>query len=689
MHTPSPTPPPAAVAEAEGLTAALLAHQQAYYVAGRPTVSDLEYDRLFDRLVELETQYPALKHPNSPTSRVGSDLASDLPESPHTVPVLSLDKAYAVSELEEWARKTAKNAGEALTAVLEEKMDGVSIVLYYVGGQLERAVTRGNGRIGNEVTANVRTLRSIPLRLSQPWTVAVRGEIFLPKDKFAGLNAALDEPYANPRNLAAGTIRRKNSAEVAKVPLAIYCYEGFFEPPLRTHVEALAALRQEGFPLNPNLAVFCDQPEALEPGQKQALDRLQTSVQPWAELSAVVARRAEARNSLAYEIDGLVLKVDNLAVRDSLGYTGHHPRWAIAFKFESPQGLTVVEDVFVQVGRTGRVTPVARVRPVQVSGSTITFITLHNQAYIDSLELGVGDEVVISRRGDVIPALERVVESHSEHVWQFPGDCPSCRTALVLDGAHHFCPNPDCPDQVRGRIAFFVGKGQMDIETLGPETLDVLMARGLVRDLPDLYTCDFDSLKDVPGFGERKIALLKEGVAASRQRPFQTVLASLGVPDLGKKLAELLIGAGFLDIDAILAALDQPEQLLAIHGLGEKTIQTLSRELRDPRVLARIAGLRAAGLAFAAEAPSGPQSEALAGTSWCVTGSFAAFNPRSKAEDEIKARGGKVVSAVSGNTTHLLAGEKAGSKLQKAGELGVTIVTEDEFVRLLAENPLQ
>ena len=654
-------------AAAEALAKRLL-DLQAAYAAGRPLVSDLEYDRLFDELKQWEEQNPALRLPWSPTQRVGSDLSADFPEFRHTVPVLSLDKAYSSDEVFAWLDKTAKLTSQTLTVIAEQKMDGLSLVLYYEEGVLARAVTRGDGTVGNEVTANVKTIPTVPLKLTQPLTMAVRGEVFLPKSDFARLNAELPEPYANPRNLAAGSLRRVKSAEVAKVPLRLFVYEAFVSGPAgsvpASHRLALALLRDEGFPLNPHLGAFT-------PDQH-------------GELNAFIDGQTRLRPSLEWEIDGLVFKVDDLTLRDELGSTGHHPRWALAYKFESPQARTVVEDIFIQVGRTGRVTPVARVRPAAVGGTTVTFITLHNRDYIETLGLGLGDEVAISRRGDVIPAVEEVLEHTAASVWAFPDACPDCGTALEVHGAHHFCPNPACPAQVRGKLAFFVGRGQMDIESLGPETLEVLVTRGMVKDAADLFTCDFDQLNGVPGFGDKKIAALKEGVETARRRPYAVVLPSLGVPGLGTKLVELFLGAGILSFDALVETLrDRPEALLEVRGIGQKTIDGLREELLRPDLLDLAARLKAAGLAFDAPPPAAAESDSLAGTVWCVTGSFERFNPRSLAEAEIVKRSGKVVSAVSGKTTHLLAGTGAGSKLEKAQELGVKVVSEEEFIALL------
>ncbi|NMA22113.1 MAG: NAD-dependent DNA ligase LigA, partial [Spirochaetales bacterium] len=375
---------------------------RAYYLEGRPRVSDSEYDRLFDRLLALEAEYPQLKRADSPTQRVGSDLDTSLAEVAHTIPVLSLDKAYTAAEMLDWIEKTEKRADEAVGIVLEEKIDGISIVLYYEDGVLQRAVTRGNGFVGNDVTANVKTIASVPLSIDTMASVAVRGEIYLPKDSFEAINSTMEIPYANPRNLAAGSIRRNKSREVAKIPLQIFIYEGFWEGQQSTHLEVLSQLSQWGFRLNQNLAYF--QSSASQANEELERAGLAGYGGSFSDLGPFIASEIERRQTLGYEIDGLVAKVNSLAVRESLGYTGHHPRWAMAYKFESPQAETTVLDIDVQVGRSGRITPVARLRPVQLAGSTISNVTLHNQDYISMLELGIGDTVEISRRGDVIPA---------------------------------------------------------------------------------------------------------------------------------------------------------------------------------------------------------------------------------------------------------------------------------------------
>jgi DNA ligase (NAD+) len=324
---------------------------------------------------------------------------------------------------------------------------------------------------------------------------------------------------------------------------------------------------------------------------------------------------------------------------------------------------------------------------VKLSGSTIANATLHNQDYVSLLELAIGDRVSISKRGDVIPAVERVIEKNelSNSTWKMPAACPSCRTALVVQGAHHFCPNPDCPDQVRGRLRFFVGRDQMDIENVGPETLEILIERGLVRDVQDLYSFDPAALLELPGFGEKKVELIRAGIAASKGRPYRRVLVALGIPELGQKAVELLCDAGFRDIDSLrrLAERGDPAPLLAIHGIGERTAEVLLRELSRPEVRRRIEALRRAGLAMREKARRAPAGRSFRAQVWCVTGSFQRFKPRELAMEEVKKRGGKVSASVTSKTTHLLSGENPGSKLDKARELGIKIVEEAEFLRLL------
>jgi len=674
--------------EVADLSEKLRAYQKAYYVDSHPLVSDQEYDRLFDRLVQLETAFPELKSLDSPTVRVGSDLTSDFPEVTHTIPVLSLDKAYSAEAILSWIKKSEEKMDEDLSFVIEEKIDGVSMVLYYEDGVLVRGVTRGNGTIGNDVTANIKTIHSIPLRLPEPITMAVRGEVYLPKAPFAKLNAEMETPYANPRNLAAGTIRRIHSSETARVPLDIFVYEGFWEGnrPFDDHIQILETLKQYGFRTNPTIGYFCKSKE--EAASRLGKAGLSGKAGAFEEIPAYIEERTKGRKNLPYEIDGLVVKINELSVREVFGYTGHHPRWAIAYKFEAPQAQTTLNGIDVQVGRTGRITPVARVTPTEVGGSTVSNVTLHNQDYVNQLELAIGDTVEISKRGDVIPAVERVIEKNESgnQTWEMPKTCPCCHTLLVQRGAHTFCPNPLCPDQIRGRVEFFIGKEQMDIETFGPETAALLISKGVLKDIQDIYAIDYAHvLSGEPGFGDKKITSIIEGVRESKKQPFHRVLVSLGIPEIGKKAVDLLIKDGLSSMDMLLDVAKRRDvgRLTGINQIGEKTAACLFDGLLDPLNQQRIEALRQEGLSMEEKVEENHLPQICKGQVWCVTGSFSHFNPRSKAMEEVEKRGGRTVSSVSVKTTHLLVGKGGGSKADTAKALGVKLVDEGEFLRLM------
>lgn len=684
-------------ARAKELRDLLTAYQYSYYQTGRSQVSDLEYDRLFDELVVLEQLHPELKTPDSPTQKVGSDLSSDFPEVEHTIPVLSLDKAYSADEILSFIKKTRQHTGDNLTFALEEKIDGFSIVLYYKGGILERAVTRGNGFVGNDVTANVKTIKNVPLRLSEPLDIAVRGEVYLPVRDFKLINTTLTEPYANPRNLAAGTIRRNKSSETARVPLSVFCYEGFWEDknPCENHLQILAKLKKLGLPVDSHLSFFAKTKEEAE----QALEKagIQAFAGSFEDIENDIKTRTQTRGELGYEIDGLVVKINELTVREDLGYTEHHPRWAIAYKFEAPQAETVVEDIDVQVGRTGRITPMARIKETFLSGSTIRNITLHNQDYIDGLELAVGDTVAISKRGDVIPAVESVCEKNNigNTTWKMPANCPTCGSVLVKKGAHHFCPEYNCPDQVKGRLEFFCAKKQMDIEGLGPSTIDILYSNGYVTTVQELYNFQFDRLKSdgIDGFGTLKIEGIEQGLKLSKKQPFRRVLASLGINDLGKKASELLAENGFSSFEKIYGAIEDntaEEKLAQIKGIGPVSAHDFVEGFKDEKTRELVKFFTDNGFNVDEEKEVkevNDLEQIFAGQTWCVTGTFENFQPRDKAMDEIVKRGGTEVSSVSSKTSCLLAGKNAGSKLEKARALGVKVVGEDEFMQMIGMEP--
>ncbi len=683
--------------EIRELTDKLRIYQDTYYKEGVSLVSDQEYDRLFDKLKKLEEDYPELAELDSPTRRVGSDLTNDFPEVRHSIPVLSLDKAYSKEEVLSFFNKSIDKEGGALSFAAEEKIDGISMVLYYEDGILVRAVTRGNGEVGNDVTANIMTIKSVPLKLNESVDLAVRGEVYLPKADFLRLNDLEEDDKnkaANPRNLAAGTVRRQKSQEAAQVPLNIFCYEGFWSDKSKTpkdHLHILKKLKDLGFRINPDFAFFSDTKEKAEKTLEEA--GLEGVGYAFSDIQDYISKETEERKELPYEIDGLVFKINELDVRDHFGYTEHHPRWAIAYKFESPQATTVLEAITCQVGRTGRITPVAEVKAVALGGSTIKRATLHNQEYIDELELAIGDTVSITKRGDVIPAVEEVLEKNElgNTTYKMPDVCPCCGARIVQEGAHQFCPNYDCPDQVKARIAFFASRDMMDIETLGPKTVETLYEKGLLKSIEDIYRADYDSLFGTPGIGEKTIKLLKSGVEESIKQPFKVVLASLGIAELGPKMADILIAAGFDNIDKLInAAYDGDESVFtSIKGVGESTAKLIIKAFKDERLLAAISYLRSVGLHMSKEADENKEEypQIFSGQVWCVTGSFENFNPRSKAMAEVEKRGGRTVTSVTGKTTHLLAGKGGGSKRADAEKVGARIVSEEEFISLLGLSP--
>ncbi|MCK4760715.1 MAG: NAD-dependent DNA ligase LigA [Candidatus Aminicenantes bacterium] len=668
------------------LSQELLHHQYLYYVKTVPEISDREYDRLFDELLDLEKQYPQYASENSPTKRVGSDLDNTFPEKEHTIPVLSLDKEYSGEGLEKWLAKTIKNAQQDLSFVVEEKIDGASIVLYYKKGRLDAALTRGSGIVGNDVTENIRTIKQIPLITAAETDFVVRGEIYIKKSDFENYNRKFENRYSNPRNLTAGSLRNIKSSTVAGVPLNILVYEGYFPAGFSNHhILILARLKELNFRINRRVGFFSDQKKILALTKEKLPEITGGAV---AGLTAYVKERMKVRDELDYEIDGLVIKVNEIDVRESLGYTSHHPRWATAFKFDAPTAQTSVLDIQIQVGRNGRVTPVAILEPVKIAGSTVSRATLHNQEYIEMLELGIGDKVAISKRGDVIPAVEKVIEKNCENptVFKFPGACPFCESALVKDGAHHFCKNRDCPEKLERALAYFVGKDRMDIDTLGEKTIDFLYKKGFVTSIPGIYKFNYDLLLQEEGFKEKKVENIKNSVEKSKSQPFSRVLTALGFDGLGKAAAADLIKNGFDSIDKITAAAARrnEEEFSGIEGFGETTALLIIEHFTDQRNLASIEELKQLGLNFAAETGEKQELPAVfADQVWVISGSFENFNPRSQAAEEIEKRGGKVTASVSSKTTHLLFGVSPGSKLEKARKVGGALIDEAKFLELI------
>lgn len=665
----------------------IISAERAYYVDASPIMSDSEFDALFDRLKELEEDNPEFKDPNSPTSRIGSDIDHSLPEREHTIPVLSLDKCYSVNEINNWINRISNKTTEMNSVIVEPKIDGAGVVLYYDNGVLQYALTRGNGYIGNDITYNVRTIRSVPLEIEYKKKLAVRGEIYIEKKEFEIFNQKLDNIYANPRNLASGAVRRLKSSESASFPLKLFVYEGFFdEIDFSYHHQNLEYLVQMGFPVNDHIGFF----GGKYSGRVSSFKDFTSG--SFSDLSSYVEKFTDLRNSLNYEIDGLVIKVDNLNLREDLGFTSHHPRWAIAYKFESQTEETVIESISVQIGRGGRVTPVAALKPVLLGGSTISRATLHNQDYIDTLNVNVGDTVLISKRGDVIPAVEEVIsKSDNKESFKIDEKCPVCDSNFVKDGAHLFCVNAACPSRELGRLKYFVGKKQMDIDTLGEKTLEFLYDKEYVKNVIDLYTFDYNTLIGQEGFQEKKVNNIISSISDSKNRPFEVVLSSLGFKDIGIKVSKLLCRE-FKNVDSIIEnALKRDVSIFeSIDGIGSHLSTAIIEIFTDEDNIKLFKSLEDIGLQLSIEESSiNNDNGFLKGTKWVITGSFVDYNPRSKAQKLIESYGGEVTTSVTSKTDFLLCGEGSGSKLKKAQQLGIQIVDEEKFNRIITNKNYQ
>ncbi len=670
----------------ENLSKELLRHQYLYYIKAEPEISDKEYDRLFDELVALEKKYPEYAFKNSPTKRVGSDLDNVFAEKKHEIPVLSLDKEYTLQGLTKWVKKIISNSERELSFVVEEKIDGASIVLYYKNGVLDSALTRGNGMFGNDVTENIRTIKQIPLITEEKSDFAVRGEIFINKSDFLKYNKSFENKYSNPRNLAAGSLRNLKSSVVAKIPLNFLAYEGFFKNQFcNNHILILLKLKHMGFCINKNIAFFSSNVKDISVVPNEFPEIIKGKIK---DISAYIEGKIKGRNKLDYEIDGLVVKINEIDIRENLGHTSHHPRWEIAFKFDSPIAQTVLKNIVIQVGRNGRVTPVAILEPVKIAGSVVSRATLHNQEYIEILELGPGDLVSISKRGDIIPAVEEVIEKSYENpaVYKFQENCPFCGSRLIKQGAHHFCKNKKCPERMKRSLIHFVSKDQMDIDTLGEKTIKFLFERGFVKIIPDIYKFNYDLLLKEEGFKEKRVDNIKKSIDKSKSRPFKKVLAALGFDGLGTSVASELIKNGFNSIDKIIeiASKGEKEEFSKIEGFGTITAELLIEHFTDNKNLELIRELKKWELNFKEKIESETlKIKPFENQIWAITGSFKNFKPRSKAAEKIEQRGGKVNNTISSKTTHLLTGSLSGSKLERARNLNVKIVNEKEFLDML------
>ncbi len=656
----------------EALRRRLNHYSYKYYVENSPEVSDYEFDMLLRELQELEQAHPEFDDPNSPTRRVGSDVTAEFRQARHRYPMLSLSNTYSLEEVRDFYDRVRREVGD-VELVCELKFDGTAISLTYENGRLVRGVTRGDGVTGDDVTANVRTIRSIPLELrgeGWPALFEIRGEIFMPHASFERLNAEREERgeqlFANPRNAAAGTLKQQNSAVVAGRGLDSYLYNIVGDDlPFRTHWENLQRAREWGFKVSDRMRL-CSTPEEVEEYIGE-VDRL--------------------RHTLPYDTDGVVIKVNDYTVQRQLGATSKAPRWAVAYKFKAEQVLTRLLRVDFQVGRTGAVTPVANLDPVQLAGTTVKRASLHNAEQIALLDVRIGDMVWVEKGGEIIPKITGVDTSQrpADSVpLTFPEVCPECGTPLVkYEGeARHFCPNQNgCHPQIVGRVVHFISRRAMEIDGLGEETVALLYNEGLVGNVADLYDLRWQQLSVLPRLGDKSAQNIVNSIAASRDVPFHKVLYALGIRFVGETTARNL-AAHFGSLAAIAAA--SPEQLTEAEEVGGRIAASIVDYFKNDTNRAILDRLRTAGLKFEADGKE-YLSQSLAGRTFVISGSFARHG-RDELKEMIELHGGKNLSAVSSNTDYLLAGDKIGpAKLQKANKLGVRIIGEDEFEKMIGE----
>lgn len=652
-------------------------YNKRYYVDNVSEISDYEFDRLMDELRHLEETFPDLAQPDSPTRRVGSDLTKEFPTVRHRYPMLSLDNTYSEGELREFEQRIRRFLGLAATEpieyVCELKIDGVSISLIYDStGYLQRGVTRGNGVEGEDVTPNIKTIASIPLRIESPEPlpeyVEVRGEVVLTKAQFQKLNEqrAIDgEPlFANPRNTAAGTLKLQDPKEVARRRLSCYTYFLLTEPKIvKSHWEALQQLARWQLPVSPH-ARLC-----------RGIEEVLAYVQEW----------EPKRHDLPFEIDGIVIKVNRYDWQERLGATAKSPRWAIAYKYKPEEAFTVLEDVVFQVGRTGAVTPVAVLRPVQLSGTTVQRASLHNEDYIKKLDLHYGDWVRVEKSGEIIPQITGV-EAHRRPAGArpvlFPTHCPECGTPLKREPqeAAYFCPNTwGCPPQIKGRIEHFAYRRAMNIEGLGERIIALLYDKGLVRNIADLYDLKAEDILQLEGFKERSTQNLLKAIEKSKQVPYPRVLYALGIRHVGETVAKVL-AKHFPSIDDLRRA--SKEELMQVPEVGEVIADSIRAFFEDDTNIQLIERLRQAGVQLELPQDQRAKSNVLNGASFVVSGTFQHFS-RDEIKDFIEQHGGVVRTSVSSKTDFLVVGEEPGaSKLAKAEKLGVKIINEDELLKM-------
>lgn len=655
----------------EQLSSEIEEHNYNYYVLSQPVISDYEFDMLLQELISLEALFSELILSHSPTLRVGGQVTKEFETVRHKYPMMSLGNTYSEEELKEFDERVKKSVGNNFEYACELKFDGVAIGLIYTDGKLTRAVTRGDGTFGDDVTANVKTIRSVPLKLQKgdyPQEFEVRAEIILHRNVFVRINAERTEsgeiPFANPRNAASGTLKMQDSAEVSRRALDCFCYSLYGDNlTFNTHFESMEKAAQWGFKISKHIRRCKNLPDVID------------FIKEWE------AKRAE----LSFDIDGVVIKVDSFRLQEELGYTAKSPRWAIAYKYKAASASTKLNRVTYQVGRTGAITPVANLEPVLLAGTTVKRASLHNADYIHKLDIREGDIVFVEKGGEVIPKITGVDISKrhkSLHAISYLTHCPECRTELVRFSAIHYCPNENgCPPQIKGKLEHFTSRKAMDIEGLGSETIELLVKENLITSIADIYDLKKEDIEKLERLGEKSAANLINGINKSKEVPFERVLFALGIRYAGDTVAKKL-ARYFKSMDNLIHA--SYEELMRVPEVGNKIAQSVSVFFSDKKNLEIIGRLKKAGLQLEMiHLHENFTSEKLKGITIVATGGLKNYK-RDEIKNTIEMHGGRAATSVTSKTNYVLAGEDPGeSKVAKAKALGIKIITEDEFAELL------
>lgn len=656
--------------EIEKLREQIQYHDYRYYVLDDPEIPDSEYDEMMRRLIQLEKEFPDLITSDSPTQRVGAEPVEAFGNVRHHVPMLSLSNAFDAAELKEFHRRVISIAGNEVEYVVELKIDGLAVSLVYEDGVFTRGATRGNGEIGEDVTLNLKTIKTIPLRLRYPIPfLEVRGEVYMSKKAFEELNEKREQKglplFANPRNAAAGSLRQLDPRVTASRRLDIFTYGiGRIDgKTLSTHKEVLDYLKTQGFKVNERVKVFNN------------IEDVAAYCQEW----------VDKRDELPYEIDGMVIKVNSLELQEQLGNTAKSPRWAIAYKFPAEEKITKIQDIIVRVGRTGALTPTALLKPVKIMGSTVSKATLHNEDYIRQKDIRIGDTVVVKKAGDIIPEVVRVLPEKrdgDEIEFKMPQKCPVCGSDVVRfegEAAAKCTGGVSCPAQVRRGIEHFASKGAMDIEGLGPAVVELLLENGLIKDPADLYTLKKEDLVNLERMADKSAQNLLDAIEASKKRPLDRLLFALGIPFVGAKAASIL-AKHYRHIDELMGATEN--ELTSIPEIGPKTAKSLITFFNQKRNRELIERLKDLGVNVESTPDVESDNQPLKGLTFVLTGKLKDFT-RDEAKEAIQRLGGRVTSSVSKNTDYVVVGENPGSKYEKARKLNIKILSEEEFKDLL------